>query len=226
MQALWGDWLRRQEEGRVAGLERVNRELIQRALGPEAEKPTLDVYATEIKVDKQEAQWTCYHVNGLCVADEFREGNASPDAGVLAFAKKRDAVLLEGRQVHFRDDRGAYQAEVINHYSRPGCTFMVTADLDVAVKRQIKNVAESARQTYRTAESLATDRQIVETVYTMNGTPQAFRLIVLRWLNPQPSLSEAERYGYYAVPTNREESAAEVMGKHNGWGQSENGTKN
>lgn len=32
MQALWGDWLRRQEEGRVAGLERVNRELIQRAL--------------------------------------------------------------------------------------------------------------------------------------------------------------------------------------------------
>src|SRR5579863_8007359 len=56
----------------------------------------------------------------------------------------------------------------------------------------------------------------------MNGTPQAFRLIVLRWLNPKPDLFESERYCYYAVATNREESAAEVIWKHNGRGQSEN----
>ena len=33
---------------------------------------------------------------------------------------------------------------------------------------------------------------------------------------------ETERYGYHAVATNREEGAAEVIGKHNGRGQSEN----
>jgi hypothetical protein len=45
---------------------------------------------------------------------------------------------------------------------------------------------------------------------------------VLRWLNPQPSGFESERYCYYAVATNREEPAREVIWKHNGRGQSEN----
>ena len=38
----------------------------------------------------------------------------------------------------------------------------------------------------------------------------------------QRSLFETERYGYHAVASNREESAAEVIWKHNGRGQSEN----
>jgi hypothetical protein len=63
---------------------------------------------------------------------------------------------------------------------------------------------------------------MAETVHSMNKTPQAFRLIVLRWLNPQPNLFAAERYCYYAVASNREESAAEVIWKHNGRGNSEN----
>jgi len=33
-------------------------------------------------------------------------------------------------------------------------------------------------------------------VHSMNGTEQAFRLIVLRWPNPQPNLFEADRYCY------------------------------
>ena len=56
----------------------------------------------------------------------------------------------------------------------------------------------------------------------MNGTEQAFRLIVLRWPNPQPNLFEADRYCYHAVATNRKEAASEVIWKHNGRGQSEN----
>jgi hypothetical protein len=40
----------------------------------------------------------------------------------------------------------------------------------------------------------------------MNGTKQAFRLIVLRWANPQPGLFEADHYCYHAVATNREEA--------------------
>ena len=45
---------------------------------------------------------------------------------------------------------------------------------------------------------------------------------MLRWVNPQPSLFESERYGYHAVATNREEGAAEVIWKHNGRGNGEN----
>jgi hypothetical protein len=140
----------------------------------------------------------------------------------LAFAQKCEAALPEGKRIYFRSDSAAYQAEVINHYSQPGRTFTITADLDVAVKREIQHLPESAWQAYRTAEGLATDRQMAETVHTMNQTQQAFRLIVLRWPNPQPNLFESERYGYYAVATNREESAAEVIWKHNQRGNSEN----
>ena len=93
------------------------------------------------------------------------------------------------------------------------------------MKQAIPNLPESAWQPYRTAEGIATDRQIAETVHTMNKTKQAFRLIVLRWLHPQPSLLEADRYGYHTVASNREEGAAEVIWKHNGRGQSENGHK-
>jgi len=59
-------------------------------------------------------------------------------------------------------------------------------------------------------------------VHTMNGTEQAFRLIVLRWPNPQPHLFEASSWCYHVVATNREESAREVIWKHNGRGHSEN----
>jgi Transposase DDE domain group 1 len=227
-----GDWLRRQGERGVAGMERVNRELIQGVLEQEGEELMLDVDATEIEAEKQEAQWTYHHVqgymplvgyvNGICVGQEFRDGNVSPGAGNLAFAKKCEAALPAEKRVYFRSDSAAYQAEVINHYSQPGRTFTITADLDAAVKREIKNLPTSAWQPYRTAEGLTTDREIAETVHSMNGTAQAFRLIVLRWLNPQPSLFETERYAYHAVASNREESAREVIGQHNGRGQSEN----
>jgi len=227
-----GDWLRRQGEGGVAGMERVNRELIQGALEEEGEELILDVDATEIEAEKQEAQWTYNHVqgympllgyvNGVCVGQEFRDGNVNPGAGILRFAQKCEAALPAGKRIYFRSDSAAYQAEVIDHYSQPGRTFTITADLDVAVKREIQHLPESAWQPYGTADGLATDRQIAETVHTMNQSKQAFRLMVLRWLNPQPSLFEAERYCYHAVASNREESAAEVIWKHNGRGQSEN----
>jgi hypothetical protein len=227
-----GDWLRRQGEEGVAGLERVNRELIGKALQQEGEELILDVDATQIEAEKREAKWTYQHVqgympvvgyvSGICVGYEFREGNVSPGAGILAFAQKCEAALPEGKRIYFRSDSAAYQAEVINHYSQPGRTFTITADLDAAVKQEIGNLPESAWKAYRTQEGIATEREIAESVHTMNGTKQAFRLVVLRWLNPQPSLFEAERYCYHAVASNREESAAEVIWKHNGRGNSEN----
>lgn len=90
------------------------------------------------------------------------------------------------------------------------------------MKREIEHLPERAWAPYRAEDGLATDRQIAETVHTMNGAEQAFRLIVLRWPDPQPNLLEASPYCYHAVATNREEGASEVIWKHNGRGQSEN----
>src|ERR1017187_584731 len=226
-----GDWLRRQGGKGAAGIQQISRQLIRPGL-ESAEEVILDVDATEIEAEKQEAEWTYQHVqgymplmgyvDGVCVGHEFREGNESPGAGILEFAQYCEAALPAGKRLYFRSDSAAYQAAVINHYSQPGRSFSITADLDVAVKREIRNVPETAWQPYRTPEGIATDREIGETVHSMNGTKQAFRLIVLRWPNPQPNLFEAERYCYHAVATNREESASAVIWKHNGRGNSEN----
>jgi hypothetical protein len=152
--------------------------LLQGALEQEGEELILDVDATEIEAEKQEVKWTYNHVqgymplagyvNGICVGQEFREGHVSPGAGILPFAQKCEAALPEGKGIYFRSDSAAYQAEVINHYSQPGRTFTITADLDAAVKREIQHLPESAWQAYRTAEGLATDREIAETVHTMD----------------------------------------------------------
>ncbi len=227
-----GDWLRRPGRAGAEGMQRVNRQLAAEGLRQEPEEVILDVDATEIEAEKQEAQWT-YHkvkgympmlgyVNGVCVGQEFREGNQSPSAGIVEFAQECEGVLPEGKRIYFRSDSAAYQAAVINRYSPPGRSFTITADLDAAVKREIQNLSETAWTPYRTPDDITTDRQIAETVHTMNGTEQAFRLVVLRWRNPQPNLFEAERYCYHAVATNREEPAPEVVWKHNQRGNCEN----
>jgi hypothetical protein len=71
-------------------------------------------------------------------------------------------------------------------------------------------------------EGTATDREIAETVPSMNGTEQAFRLIAWRWPNPPPNLFEADRYDNPAVAANRKEAAGTVIWKHNGRGDNEN----
>ena len=225
-----GDWLRRQGGAGAEAIQQISRKLVAPCF--EGEEVILDVDATEIEAEKQDAQWTYHHVqgymplvgyvDGVCVGHEFREGNQSPGAGILAFAQSCEAALPAGKRVYFRSDSAAYQAAVINHYSQPGRTFSITADLDAAVKREIGNLPETAWQPYRTPEGIATDREIAATVHSMNGTEQAFRLIVLRWPNPQPNLFEADRYGYHAVAANREEPASAVIWKHNGRGNSEN----
>jgi hypothetical protein len=227
-----GDWLRRQGEAGAEAMQQANQKLIECGLAQEPEELILDVDATEIEAEKQEAAWT-YHrvqgympmlgyVNGVCVGYEFREGNQSPSAGILEFARNCEAALPKGKRIYFRSDSAAYQAAVINHYSQPGRSFTITADQDAAVKREIQNLPQTAWTAYRTPDDVATDRQIAETVHSMKETEQAFRLIVLRWPNPQPNLFEDSSYCYHAVARNRTEPAREVIWKHDGRGQSEN----
>ncbi|MCL5671242.1 MAG: IS1380 family transposase [Acidobacteria bacterium] len=227
-----GDWLRRQGMTGAAEIAQVSQELIAECLNQEPEALTLDVDATEIEAEKQEAQWTYQQVKGYrplvgygkgwCVGHEFGEGSPSPGAGIGEFARQCEAALPEGKRIYFRSESAAYPAAVINQYSQAGRSFTITADLDQAVRREIAHRPETAWKPYRTAEGLATDREIAETVHTMGGTEQAFRLIVLRWPNPQPNLFEAERYCYHAVATPREEPASAAIRRHNQRGQCEN----
>ncbi len=102
-----GDWLRRQGERGAEAMQAISRKLVA-PCWQSAEDLTLDVDATEIEAEKQEAQWTYHHlqgymplmgyVDGVCVDHEFWEGNQSPGAGILAFAQSCEAALPAGNE--------------------------------------------------------------------------------------------------------------------------------
>ena len=230
-----GDWLRRHgANGGTKAVEQINEKMIARYLANQGEELTLDPDATIIEANKQEAQWTykkirgyqpmVAYVNEVCVHWEFREGNESAGSKAKEFLEACERKLPSDKRIYLRSDSAYYQGEVIGLYSTRGRTFSITADQDSAVKQAIEQIPEDQWQQYRDKDGVVTEREIAETVHCMNHPKEAFRLIVLRWVNPQPGLFEQNRYCHHAVASNRPdtESASEVIRNHNGRGESEN----
>jgi hypothetical protein len=231
----FGDWLRRHSRQRgLKAIAQVNEEVIADYVRGQGEELVLDADATIIEAEKREAQWTYkgtqgYHpmlayVNEACVHHEFREGNESPGGRAMEFLTACEAKLPGGKKIYLRSDSAYYQGDVIKHYSKPGRTFSITADQDSAVKAAMKAIREEEWKKLYDKEGVATDREIAETVHCMNNMKESFRLIVVRWANPQPDLFERERYCYHAIASNRPqgESATEVLHRHNQHCESEN----
>ncbi len=243
-----GDWLRRMgaEDGHgLDGLETVNKYLVNKVL--DKDEPgdyVLDVDATIIESEKKDAQWTYEKVKGyqpmlgflrraggaiagteegtnlpgLIVADEFREGNVPAGARAVAFLNRCVAALPVGKKIsRLRADSAWYQASVINRCRELKNGFAICADLDVAVKEAIKGIKDW--KPYRG------DREIGETVHTMNGTKEAFRLVVLRWPKPQPDLFDQDKYCYRAIATDGDGAAEEEVAFYNQRGEIENWIK-
>ena len=229
-----GDWLRRMGNQGVEALRPVNGELVASTLAAGPGELTLDVDATIIEAEKEEAEWTYEkvkgyqplvgYVGGVAVYHEFRAGNESAGARAVEFLQGCARQLPAGKKVYLRSDSAFYQAAVMNYCEERGWTFTITADQDSAVKAAMRQIPESEWKAYRTREGVATDREIAETVHCLNQSQQAFRLIVVRWKNPQPSLFEGQVYCYHAVASNRKEteSASEVLWGHNQRGEAEN----
>ena len=238
-----GDWLRRMGGGEgLERLDRVNEHLGKSVLErEEAGGYVLDVDATVIESEKQAAQWTYQKVKGyqpllgfarrrevrgsggvegegLIIADEFRDGNVPAGAGAVAFLRRCVGKLPEGKKlVKVRADSAWYQAEVFNCCRELGVGFVVCADLDVAVREAIGGIEE-----WRPYKG---DRQIGETVHAMNGTKEAFRIVVQRWPKREPGLFDQDPYCYHVVATDGEEAAAEVVAFYDQRGESENWIK-
>ena len=228
-----GDWLRRQGKGGgVRAVQQTSKEMIRSYLKSLGEEITIDPDATIIEADKREAEWTYQkvkgyqpllaYVNEVCVHHEFRAGSVTAGTGALAFIKECEKKIPQGKRLYWRSDSAWYQAEVVNHCSQGNRTFSITADQDSAVKAAQAQIPEDQWRKFYSREGLATDREIAETVHCMNETKQAFRLIVLRWPNPQPDLFETTPYFYHAVASNREGRASKVIWAHNQRGESEN----
>ena len=227
-----GDWLRRMgKDGRgLSGLGRANHRIVTEVLKRDKRTEyTLDTDATVIESGKEKAKWTYKKEKGyqpllgflfelgLILEDEFGEGNIPAGAGAVEFLEACHGLMPKGKRIaYYRSDSAAYQAGVINHCFEHKTLFTITADQDKAVKESIKTIREEEWQPHEN------DREIAQTVHTMNKTKEAFRLIVQRWPKLQGELFDPDPYCYHAIATNREEPAKEVVSLHNQRGQAEN----
>ena len=227
-----GDWLRRMGENPrgLAGLARVEKHEVGEVVKRDARSQyTLDVDATVIEADKEEARWTYKKEKGyqpmlgflfelgLIVADEFRDGNVPAQSGAVEFLERCQQMMPKGKRIaYYRADSASYQARVIDRCIAESVLFSITADQDKAVKEAIKSIGKKEWQPYER------EREIADTVHTMNSTKRAFRLIVQRWPKLQAELFDRDPYCYHVIATNREEPAKEVVALHNQRGQAEN----
>jgi hypothetical protein len=225
-----GDWLRRigKDTKGLSGLGKVNHHLVREViLKDQRNGYTLDVDASIIESEKEEAKVTYKGEKGyqpqmgflfeagLIIEDEFRDGNIPAGARMVDFIKKCfEAMPVSKTITYLRGDSALYQAGVINLCFERGTLFTITADQDKGVKESIKTIREW--------QPYDGDREIGETIHTMNNTREAFRLIVIRWPKLQAEFFDPSPYFYHAIATNREEEAPEVIKIHNQRGQLEN----
>lgn len=227
-----GDWLRRMgKDGRgFKGLARVNKHEVAEVLRRDGRvEYTLDADATVIGAEKEEAKWTYKKEKGyqpllgflfelgLVLAEEFRDGNVPAEAGALEFLELCQRMMPKGKRIaYYRADSASYQSRLMNRCFADHVRFTITADQDSAVKEAIKGIGQEEWQPYEG------DREIAETVHTMNDTREAFRLIVQRWPKVQAELFDPDPYCYHVIATNREEPANKIVALHNQRGQAEN----
>lgn len=240
-----GDWLRRMGDPRnnQAGLiglgvvrDRINHRILRR---DGIADYTLDVDATQVEGEKQDAQFTYQGVKGympmlgflfetgICLVDEFREGNESPGSKQVPFYRECKEHMPEGKRIgRYRADSASYQADVINELEKDGVLWTITTDLDSAIKTIARGIPEEAwKEPIR-----GCGYELAEAVHSMNRSKQSFRLACKRELRRQTNLFDASegQFHYHVVATNwpeEEKDTQAVLTWHNQRGQAENFNK-
>lgn len=220
-----GDWLRRQ--GRGEGLRKLKQVIAQinrKALMMDTHKEyTFYSDPTIIESNKQDAVMTYLGVKGyrpiitvlndipLIMYHEFREGNAT--GRVMDAVERVYELLPEGKRIkHASLDSEYYRVDVMEYLRGKGTTFCIAVDKDRAVREVIKTIGKW--KPYKDREGVATDREIGETVHTMERMSFSFRLIVLRWRDGQRNLF-SDGYNYHCIATDLKSSAEEVVWEYN-----------
>ena len=207
-----GDWLKREAaRGGVEGIERVNDEITRRVLSKDdQESYTLIIDPTIIEADKREAKMTYLGVGGyrpvvatlkelpVAICYEFKQGN--DNGGRLETVKKAARKIPKGKIKEVILDAEYYISEVIEYLGGEGLGWSIAADQDRSIKGLIKAIPGDEWSAFVTKDGIETDREIAETVHSMNKGESAFRLLILRWRDRQQDLFE-NSYHYHCIAT-------------------------
>lgn len=164
----------------------------------------------------------------ICATMDFRPGNVSPQSGVLNQLRKvaQQAKAAKKRISRTRLDSAGHKNEVFDYCEKESILYFISLDKNEAVMECINAIKSHQWQEIPEYEQKTGRKsQWAETIYVTNQG-HAMRMLVLRWLNPQPDLFAQEKYCYHAIGTNDNEIEAMAwLEFHNGRMNSENYNK-
>jgi len=208
-----GDWLRR------VGSKETEKQLwlvMQRILEV-VEKPgnILDIDATIIESEKGDAQRTykgnygyqpllgIISENSMIVGSDFREGNFSPQKGLVEFIESCWRNYPQQIKI-IRSDSAGWQKEVVDYCQEAKIGFTITTDQSTSVMEAVYSIAEEQWTDVVAEDGIKESYQIAQTEYCFGSKKRKVRLVVKRELLKN-QMDLFSNYRYWIVATNLRE---------------------
>ena len=227
-----GDWLRR--NGGKSSEKKMMEVIRQLLLGLSKEGHILDIDATIIESDKGDSEKTYKGIygyqpllgiiseNGIVVGSDFREGNVSPQSGLVELIKSCRRTYSQQIKI-IRSDSAGWQKEVVDYCQVERIGFTITTDQTEGLLEVIKSIPEEEWKRGVDKEGIKENYETAETEYRFGSKKRTVRIAVKRTkLKKQYDLFL--NYSYWIVATNlsKEEYAKEaVIELHEGRGNME-----
>jgi len=210
-----GDWLRRigsKEAEKLLWL------VMQRILAV-VDKPgsILDIDATIIQSEKGDAQKTykgnlgyqpllgIISENSMVVGSDFREGNISPQSGLVEFIESCRRNYSQQIKI-LRSDSAGWQKEVVDYCNSEEnkLGFTITADQSTSVMEAVYSIPEEDWTDAVSEDGIKESYQIAQTEYCFGSKKRKVRLVVKRELLKK-QINLFSNYRYWIIATNLKE---------------------
>lgn len=208
-----GDWLRRVGSKQT---ERQLWEVMQRLLAV-VEKPgsILDIDATIIQSEKGDAERTykgnygyqpllgIIAENGMVVGSDFREGNASPQSGLVELIEQCRRNYSQEIKI-IRSDSAGWQKQIVDYCNENNLGFTISADQTTPVLEAVLSIPEDNWSDAVGFDGIKEGYQIAQTEYCFGSKKRKVRLVVKRELLKK-QIDLFSNYRYWIVATNLKE---------------------
>jgi hypothetical protein len=227
-----GDWLRR-HGGKQS--EKWMWEIITEVLRVAGKEGTiLDIDTTIIEAEKGDAQKTYKGIygyqpligiiaeNGMIAGSDFREGNISPQSGLVEFIQRCRKNYSQSIKI-VRSDSAGWKKEMVDYCNKEKINFTITTDQTEAVLEAIKSIPEEQWQRGIDKEGIKEEYEVAETKYFFGARKREVRLVAKR-VKLKRQYDLFLNYSYWIVATNlkKEQSdCQQVIHLHQGRGSME-----
>lgn len=216
-----GDWLRR-NGGKTS--EKKMLEVINQLLkGLSKDGHTLDIDATIIESDKGDSEKTykgsygyqpllgIIAENGMVAGSDFREGNVSPQSGLVEFIKSCRKTYSKEIKI-IRSDSAGWQKEVVDYCQEESLGYTITTDQTEGLLEVIKSIPSEEWKKAVDEDGIRENYEAAETEYRFGSKKRTVRIVAKRIrLKNQYDLFLNYRYWIVATNLNKGEYDTEAI---------------